>query len=813
MDFRICPACQASVLEDDAVDCPFCGASMTTGKPAAGAKAPPKTSPAAAGGSAAAPTSPRPKAAPAPKQVQTESTDPFEVDTSAARKAIPVKPRPAKGYMIRVTCPMCERPGFISPHEVGKEVRCCNPDCLVPVFVASPPPEAAPPPQPVEKGGQRLWLLGGVGVLVIAVGVAAAFLIRRKPPEGTGPIDLGQLRPTPTVNGAVPPPAPGEQPQPQGPAPLTPQEVIARSLEGLRAAAQRAQNQRERALATRLLAEALIRSGNVAQAREELRSLTGTVRYLAIPPLALEAWRQIDAGQEAAAQKTLESALELQSSLPRQGRDALDAVSLLASALVAVGRVEEARALVEQHNDPLLGQLSAVWRAAVDGGVFRLDLLSRRACFHDLPHPQWASVTQVLAGHRRDEAAQAWALAAPDVAARHNCCAILASQWATHLSGADLDNRLTALAEGLEPVGRTRLWCAAGQAVLDRGDLERARALAGKARESLQGVPPPSAVPVPEMAPLYELADAAERGLPDPVPHRSAALAAMDLFALESQLGTEGAFAHVGRALEFSRGMGPGVPQTGALVREIEESFAATRRRFAQVLMIDDSVASARFSRYQTQVKVWHERAQERLAFETRLLTRAALAGHAAQVWALMQSAESAAEPAARQSYRDSTLPGLLLELARVDGASSLGQEVAKAFPQGPPPLSATDRVLVMLRADPTLQDWEKLRSRLQEYFERREPDYYRVNVAVLGAVLARLESDPPAAMRLAVALPDPLLSEDALWLVAARGTLLGKARTLQEGFVAREFASTAAMALYRGFLDGAAVPGVGEQH
>ncbi|REJ79800.1 MAG: hypothetical protein DWQ29_14580, partial [Planctomycetota bacterium] len=34
MDFRTCPACQASVLEDDVDDCPFCGASMT-GKPSA----------------------------------------------------------------------------------------------------------------------------------------------------------------------------------------------------------------------------------------------------------------------------------------------------------------------------------------------------------------------------------------------------------------------------------------------------------------------------------------------------------------------------------------------------------------------------------------------------------------------------------------------------------------------------------------------------------------------------------------------------------------------------------------------------------
>ena len=51
MEFRTCPACQASVLEDDVEDCPFCGASMS-GKPAAKPK-PTATAPAKAGATAA----------------------------------------------------------------------------------------------------------------------------------------------------------------------------------------------------------------------------------------------------------------------------------------------------------------------------------------------------------------------------------------------------------------------------------------------------------------------------------------------------------------------------------------------------------------------------------------------------------------------------------------------------------------------------------------------------------------------------------------------------------------------------------------
>ena len=177
MEFRTCPACQASVLEDDAVDCPFCGASMTTGKPSGQAQAPTKkaeASPPSASGEVQAPASgkaPSGKAkTPAKKSAAKadDSADPFDVDTSAARKASPVRPRPAKGYMTRVTCPMCETPGFISEAQIGKEVKCANRECLVPVFVADPPKIEEPEPEPEPEGSGKLWLYVGLAVVVIA---------------------------------------------------------------------------------------------------------------------------------------------------------------------------------------------------------------------------------------------------------------------------------------------------------------------------------------------------------------------------------------------------------------------------------------------------------------------------------------------------------------------------------------------------------------------------------------------------------------------------------------------------------------------
>src|SRR5690349_12284001 len=143
MDFRNCPSCKASVLEDDVEDCPFCGASMSgkpSSKPVAAKPAPqvkstaaakPQAAAAAGGAKSGAPTGA--KRRPTPEELD-DGTDPFEVDTRSIVKAPPVSPKPAKGRMQRVVCPMCETPGFISPQQVGKEVKCCNPQCLMPVF-------------------------------------------------------------------------------------------------------------------------------------------------------------------------------------------------------------------------------------------------------------------------------------------------------------------------------------------------------------------------------------------------------------------------------------------------------------------------------------------------------------------------------------------------------------------------------------------------------------------------------------------------------------------------------------------------------
>lgn len=819
MDFRTCPACKASVLEDDAVDCPFCGASMTTGKPSGQAQptshkpAPPKPAAAAPapaakpGAGKATPAGKSPSPARSAAKTKDDGADPFDVDTSAARKATPVRPRPAKGYMIRIACPMCERAGFISEAEIGKEVKCCNPDCLVPVFVANPPREKGPEPEPVASGSGRMWLYGLLGLAVVGGVTAVVVLNNRKPVTGTGPI----LPPANgTVTGGSPaPPTPNPEPPTPGPVPvktLTSAEIIARSLTEMEKAADQAEGLRERDLAARLIAEARVLNGDAAAARNELAALGTASRYAAIGPLAIDAWKQLAAGKTTEAKAAVDEAWALQASLPQRGREALDMAANLAAALVATGRVDDARTFVLGRNDPEAGEIAAQWRAAVAGNDYRFDDVAQRTCLQELPHPLWAAVTQTLAGNGQFDVAQTWSLAAPDEVARDNCSAVLATQAAAKLgSGADLTARVDALTAELPAAGQARVWSGVGQGLLERDDKAGAQAAADKAQAALASISLGAPVAIPELKALYELSEQPDRGLPSPLAGRSAAMAAFDLSELQSRLGQAAAAAQtLDLMLQLLRSTAPSAAGTGALVEELTGSTTQVRDRLKQALGLDDSVIVSRFSKYQTQVRTWDERARERRDLETRLLARVAIAGDLVVVWKLVQAAQTSADPATAQAYYSTDLPGLLYQFALTRGVIPVSQGIQAAFPDAPPAATPTDRLRATLSPLNRQVDWKKAAPELANYYKRPPADRALADSAALRAIAQLVEVEPAAALTAAGQLPDTLLREDALWLIGARGTARQQAQVLLDKFEPRNFPKGAAMSMYRGCIDAA---------
>ena len=144
MDLPTCPACGQSVLDDDVDECPFCGALMS-GAPVAANPSATSTAAASRETTATDKTSSTVSTVPVkrpPSRTEPEPTpasdDPFELERTSAskKKVVHLRTLPEPGRRHEVTCPMCETVGYTARKAAGMDVRCANPDCQLPLFVA-----------------------------------------------------------------------------------------------------------------------------------------------------------------------------------------------------------------------------------------------------------------------------------------------------------------------------------------------------------------------------------------------------------------------------------------------------------------------------------------------------------------------------------------------------------------------------------------------------------------------------------------------------------------------------------------------------
>ncbi|MCA9118370.1 MAG: hypothetical protein KDA79_25070, partial [Planctomycetaceae bacterium] len=376
MDLPSCPACGQSVLDDDTDECPFCGASMS-GKPSAGgaavSKAPSRPAAAAAPEKKGKPAATASRAAASAskgsspgKAQKAAGDDPFETEGTAAVKAIQLLPAPRPGRQWEVICPMCETPGYTATKASGREVRCANSGCLVPVFTAPEYEAPVAPPEP-EPEKARWPIVAGVTLagcaLVAAVGYFALFydsegglsekdlgapFVRNAPepkddpenPDGTGESPGVELNPFDTTSGG----GNSDQTARAGDLPAA-AELPGTMLAELVKESQQAPPS-QKAASRRLIAEAYAQLGQLEAAREQLAQLDkvrrNSLEFYRIPPLTRIAWRQLVDGEAAAAKQTLDEALQAASQLESFGRVPLDYATLLSGALVAANRASEA---------------------------------------------------------------------------------------------------------------------------------------------------------------------------------------------------------------------------------------------------------------------------------------------------------------------------------------------------------------------------------------------------------------------------------------------------------------------------------------
>ncbi|WP_437227566.1 hypothetical protein SH661x_000440 [Planctomicrobium sp. SH661] len=824
MEFRSCPACKASVLEDDVDDCPFCGTSMSAKpqatppkkpapvKPTAarpGAKSTPSTP--VAGDAAKSPAKPAAKSpAPASKPGGEDSEDPFEVDTSALRRAIKLAPRPTKTRTHEVTCPMCETSGFMLPADAGKDVHCCNPECMVPVFKTQRPKVAEAPVEAPRDNRLLIWGGGGAALLIVAA--AVWFLVLAPKPQelvvddsgpASTPIDSGNLVPQNVIVKATDAP------------PATLAEIRTKSLATILDKVRQREKNRSIEYGTQLAAEAFAEAGDLTKAQEQVRRLQSTASqapYLQVQPLVEIGWYQLSAGKTKEAQQTAASALVKAKNAPRSIRKTLDAATSLAALCIATGTPDAAQELIQRDQDKgIRGEFSAIWRAAVDCRTFQVDVELLRPWHVAMPEPMRVAVVETLVAHGQSDAALAFAASAENVASQAVCRAA----WAGRITQFDRANALervtTAIQNAKVPnAGQCQAWVAVASMAgtqdpaLAKTALDNALAAAAKFKPAVP-------VAVPGMRQIKESEGKAFAGLPNPAPEQASALALSSLAILQLQLDQKAdAWKSFQQSLEHVRAMAPSAILTQQLLDDCEKQEASVRAQLSQALNLGNNEQNLRteFGRYRRQCGKLHAEAQQRLAVQVAILRFAAEQGLLNEAWTYIRDQSQAAEPQARDPFLETSLPGLIYSFAQAQGNAELVSSIEAAYTNKQITIDPLDQIAAQsataLTQGKLSEASDIIERAYRDQLGKKQPD--RIDqIALRDCARAQAAATPDAMIPFIKNLYDVVIQEEAFLQLAGYSVKSDTAAQLWKVTVgSRELDALDFVAVYRGFIAGA---------
>jgi hypothetical protein len=407
MSLPTCPSCGQSVLEDNAVDCPFCGAAMDGSRGAKNTPRP-KANPVANRPGArklppepAAPAAPTPSSAPKPEPPKpaarpiatgragkpvVDEDDPFGIGAAVSSQAVQATLKPEKGRLHKVVCPMCEQIGFVPKTAVGKQVRCANEKCMVPIFTAPDPnapaekkparmadAEASKPTRAAAPAKRNpLMMYGIVGAVLVVVTLVVISVLKKDVtnPDLQKPVvfDPDQFGPDPeelekqekekaAKDKAL---AAAANPKTNVSANITRMIQLARGAQ-----------LRDEALARQMTGDSYLRMGDAEKAALEFTQMVRNDRKGAvyrIEPYLAAYWRSIAAGDDTAAKKSLEMGMADVGLIPPSGRLGTEIALGLASAMFNEGQGDQAFQAVSarkpmENNPAVQDQLqSTAWQ-------------------------------------------------------------------------------------------------------------------------------------------------------------------------------------------------------------------------------------------------------------------------------------------------------------------------------------------------------------------------------------------------------------------------------------------------------------------
>jgi hypothetical protein len=804
MDLPSCPACNQSVLDDDAIHCPFCGASMSGDGTNVPVQQHPTLTPAqtdsehdeAATDDSPQPTSPttQPKSAPTPS---IDDTDPFAVDPAASKQAVPAAPKPTRKRTWRVHCPMCDTPGFLPRQAAGHDVKCANPECLVPIFTAPASSDETPKP-PEPDNPETTNAAGGrgpvVALLLIAVAGAAAtgwwFLTR--PPDTTSndphtpiidpittadPFDNTSNTTDPAQTAKDNPGGTATTKQTHASNPdstaITVETIRLKAPPLMVAAAQQRDRNRSKPFCRRLTAEYFARIGRTDAAHAELKQLAqigSDLPHLHINALVQLWWHQQSPGT-AKPGPQLEQAIQKATHLSPSNPFAVDAAITLACALIASDQVALADFTINRLWNPSLpSQLRLDQLQCQQDGTFHLDnRLTHLHSMQDDPSPDRLVIAR-LCSHQHSTAALKWSLQAGTASARANriaAWAVATRQINSPSSAKSLELTLAEQSPAVTALVHARMALdAAGH-----GDPDAANHSIQQAQMALRICPETRTVA------LGNLKQTLQGPIDDVSGWWLKAQAQAELLGalcLTGQL--DPARSLLTDTLATARSLGPAQTDIANKLKAIKS--AGTNRLVQQVKamleLTDDDLARQAATQYTSKCRDWMKLAQQRSACLDRLHRWAILHGLGSTAWDDIREHGLTNDTTIRDPFLASTLPSFLFLNFQAAGNTDSTTAMNQALPAGLT-IDATETLRQTAHAalkqgnlgavsQAINADASSRRDRIARFDRRRV-------LFELVAVAAASDS-PKHALQLAGSIRDPRLAiwrEEAYRLVAAQ--------------------------------------------
>ena len=838
MDLPTCPSCGQSVLDDDATDCPFCGAAMKGGSGTATKKPPAKTAPAK---SSAAATSPAASGASKSSSSATSKSsagskssgdDPFDFAANDTSKAQPLIPTMTPSRSFEVHCPMCETVGYLNPKFAGQLVKCCNPSCSLPVFVSPKPVEkpveaAPPPPKPAMN-----WPMVIFATVIALVVVAAGAFLYIADPFG-GPSDTKVAGPSAEQLAQIEAAKKARSEQQAaakakadtkaaaksdpGSDPTTPDPTVAQNaarkqidelvsqLPTLMIDLARNTAASRKPYVRRLISQSLAIVGNLTTAQEQLEQIQKAANnpnsYETVIPLVVIGWEQRRTGDRAASDQTFDLAASRLSGLPSQGQFPIATTLALATAQAAQGKYDAAHTTLDsRHGSASLEQVAAVLHATRAVGSFELttrlpgQLVAADSTAQRWDHPLESAVALSLVARGEPAAAIGFAKSLTDLSARAEASLTIAESLLQKPSEfAANQPHLTLLKTDLAP----------HPAILARLQIrevewqkDRSKELLEAAAQLLAPLTPAAESPITNTKSLMELR------LSQSEPQEQLALAAAELARMQTLAGqNDQATAGFEKALQAARSIGPSLSL--ALAQENMVRTTSTRslrdQLRAELELRSNDVAERKVVEFKQQVTRIAQSARVRFKTLSEVLLIAMRAGAQEFVQKELMRAAQEGDVSKQEPYQAGWIIGSLhQELLAKDAAKAA--QFLNDFPPQTPALDPVREGERNLLATPHPIDGEALAATVNGLND--QAGHYDYAVLLLAARMVE-QGESPAALQFLAYLKDSILQEEGLRLIAAIAARRGEQVAFWSAAKTRLNTPTALAALGAGLLEG----------